>query len=1267
MGSDESGPETTRMDQNKTAVREPEEPILPRREQADALTVVGLGASAGGVAALQAFFESAVVNSGAAFVVVIHLSHEHESHLAEVLGRATTMPVQQVTEDISLEPNSVYVIPPSCNMTMTDSRLLLSEQEPDRGKRIVIDRFFRTLADAHGPQATGVILSGSGADGMLGLRHIKEKGGLTVAQEPTEAEHEGMPRSAIATGMVDYVLPVREIPAQIDAYWNTSRRMRLPHEAAPSPGQSAEGQDQETSLRDILLHVRSQTGHDFANYKRATVLRRIGRRMQVNNQDTLQSYLDYLRRHPSEVGDLVGDLLISVTQFFRDAASWEALEQTVLPRLIENLPPDEIFRAWVCGCATGEEAYTLAIILNEVALRLERPLQIQIFATDMDTDAIARARSGVYPETIAGDVSPERLRRWFYRQNGQYIIKTEIRESVLFAAHDVLRDTPFSRLNLISCRNLLIYLKRTAQEQIFETFHFSLRPEGRLFLGQSEAVESSSVLFSPTDKLHRVYSRRAIARSLPPSPPATVRTVPSYRVVPILPQNALNTSPAAQDTVNPQPYRASELHRAVLESYAPPSVLVTSSYEILHLSDGVTRFMRLPGGTPTANLLRLVHPDLRIELRTALYTAAADGNDQTRRVRIRFSADDTQFVRMIVRPVREMEGMEGYFLVLFEEITSESFPTPQPPSTEIALNTETASSLALAQQLEDEIARLQHRLRSTVEQYEASVEELKASNEELQAMNEELRSAAEELETGKEELQSVNEELTTVNQELKNRMEELSQTNGDLQNLLASTDIGTIFLDRALCVQRYTPAIEELFNIIPTDIGRPFAHLTHRLDSDDLPDIAEKVLEGLAVAETEVNGAGDRHFLARLRPYRTLEDKINGVVIAFIDITERKRAEAALIQSEERFRLLVDGAKDYAMFLLGENRNIVFWSRGAERVFGWSEAEMLGKPADIIFTPEDRAMGMPEEEIRMAQERGSALDKRWHLRKDGTRIWADGLLTRLEHPTPDKAYVKIARDASDQRRAEEELQAAHDELEARVLERTRDLERLNQEQTVLYQRFVTAQEEERRRISRELHDETGQDLTAILLGLTTLQNAGSTEETKTLTARLRETSEKLAKKVHEIAVTMRPTALDDVGLIAALRTHVEEWSHLHNINADLETPGLIDERFPTEIELTVYRVVQESLSNVLKHARGVQRVSLILHRKGNELLTIIEDDGRGFNIEEIDPSSPESTVSRRLGIVGMKERASQVGGTLTVESTPGIGTAVYLRIPTVRP
>jgi two-component system CheB/CheR fusion protein len=1172
-------------------------PERPKREDAHALTVVGIGASAGGVVALQEFFESAPADTGSAYVVILHLSPDHESQMAEIIGRVTAMPVEQVTHATKLEPNHVYVIPPSRDLSLEDSTLHLSEPDRTRGRRVVIDLFFRTLAGACGPQATAVILSGTGADGTLGLRQIKEAGGLAIAQDPAEAEHDGMPRSAISTGLVDYVLPARDIARQIAAYWDTSRRMRMPEEAAPSPEQVEEGQHQESALRGILGQLRAQTGHDFTYYKRATVLRRVGRRLQVNNLEDLPSYREFLGSHPAEAGDLLADLLISVTQFFRDSEAWQTLERDMVPRLLENrrrpgAGPEDAVRAWVCGCATGEEAYSLAILLAEEAERQERqgrPPAFQVFATDMDLDALAYARAGVYPDTIAADVSPERLRRWFTPEHGsnhgsgngngvngaggiRYRIRQELRERVLFAPHDVLRDTPFSRLDLITCRNLLIYLTREAQERVFELFHFALRPDARLFLGSAEAVDGGAgALFAAADKQNRLYVRRPVARPIPSIPTAAtaVSHPPQFPrpTPPPLPSafgggesRVEGDDTGAQQPIHPErsPASIGDLHQSLLARYAPPSILVSQDHQVLHVSGGAGRYLEVAEGEPTTQLLQMLHPGLRLEVSAALYAAAAA--EEGEQVRLARHAPGGGVVRVTVRPVLEPEGARGYLLVTLDEAPA---PATSPPPDSPALSQQGAQgaeeagtpqttrqtpqnmpqeSGAASYQLEQEIARLRLHMRSMAERYEASSEELKASNEELQAINEELRSATEELETSKEELQSLNEELSTVNHELKARMDEVGRVNGDLQNFLSSTNIATIFLDRGLCVQRYTPAADSLFNIIPTDVGRPFAHLTHRLDTDALPGDADQVLESLTPSEREVRCATDgRHFLARIRPYRTPEDKIDGVVLAFIDITERKQAEEAL----------------------------------------------------------DRT---------------------------------------------------------------------HDEMETRVIERTAQLADMSKRRGELVRLLVTAQEDERRRISRELHDDLGQELTTLMMALGSLRDAPAIPSSaRESLSRLRQTADGLAHKLHTLAVALRPTALDDVGLSGALRAHLEQWSGRSGIAAELEDTGFGDERLPPEVETVVYRVVQEALTNVSKHALGAEAVGILLQRREDEVIVMVEDDGAGFD-PEVDPeseSTPPPTASgrQRLGLVGMRERAALVGGTLSIESTPGQGTTVYLRIP----
>lgn len=1272
--------------------------VIPEKENASALPVVGIGASAGGIAALQAFFTAASADTGMAFVVVLHLSPDHESHLPQVLQRSTAMPVISVDEPVRVEANHVYVISPAKHLEMVDGILHPRDFVPVLGRRVVIDQFFRTLAEAHGPEATCVILSGTGDDGSLGLKMIKELGGLTVAQEPEDAEYDGMPRSAVATGMVDYVLPSGEIARQIFDYYETSRRMRVPEEAAPSPKQRDECPDAEVALREILAHLRTQTGHDFARYKRATVLRRIARRLQVHGLEDLSAYLGFLRRNPAEVGALLNDLLICVTQFFRDPDIWKELEEEILPHFFENRRQEDTIRAWVCGCATGEEAYTLAILLAEQASLMDRPPQIQIFATDMSDEAIAQARLGRYPETILGDMTPERLRRWFDYDQGGLRVKKQIRDTVLFASHDVLKDTPFSRLDLVTCRNLLIYLNSDAQQAVFELFHFALRPGGRLFLGTSESAETQNPLFSPTHKSNRLYMRLPVARLPPPLPtsparPAGTRRIsappalgapvdtPASLTVPTL-SNGIPSIIGATD----RPLSVAEFHRGLLELYAPPSILIGEDQEIIHLSEQAGKFLRVSGGEPTTNLLRLVHPALRLELRAALYAAAQEGQDQARIVRASLDPAAAPIdIRLVVRPVRLQMETSGYFLVLFEENTDRqengAAGSEMGKRTRAVRRAASVEESRVITQLEQETNRLQVALRSTVEQHDASVEELKASNEELQSMNEEMRSTAEELETSREELQSVNEELSTVNHELKVRVEEVGRANTDLQNLLAATEIATIFLDREMRIQRYTPPAEALFNVIGSDLGRPLMHLTHRLNYPNLADDAERVLARLAVVEREVSSEEGRWYLSRLLPYRTLDHRIDGVVITLVDITRQKEDTQALIESEERFRLLVEGAEDYAMFLIDPGSKITFWSAGAQRIYGWTEAEILGQTASVLFTPEDRQLGEPAKEMQEALRNGRAEDRRWHLRKDGSRFWADGLLMRLDEGNGDSAkvrgFAKVTRDATEQGRIEEELKRGHDELEARVIERTTELKSLNtrlhiegEQRKLLVERVVNVQEEERRRLSRELHDQAGQLLAGGMLRLKSLQDSFLEDpRLQESIAPVQSLLQELGKELHHLAVELRPTALDDLGLSTALGNYVEQWSERSGIAVDYHSNsgnGQDAERLPMPVETALYRIAQEALTNILKHAQATS-VSIVLERRAGQVQLIVEDNGIGFDRDAVDISAGQQ---RHLGLIGMQERSQMVGGTLLIESSPGGGTSapgggtsIFVRVP----
>ncbi|MYM21334.1 PAS domain S-box protein [Duganella sp. FT135W] len=861
------------------------------------LPVVGLGGSAGSIAALRKFFDTAPSNGGLAYVVVLHLDPTHESTMPELLQRHTAMPVRSAQSGMKFEADHVYVIPQGSYVLADDGHIRLQELQHEPGKRVAVDLFFRSLADSHGAHATAVVLSGADGDGAIGLKRIKERGGLTIVQDPQEAEYPSMPTMAIGTGMVDWVLPVSHMAQRIVSYYENEDRLRLPPEAEQEPAELDQlGDNSAVLLNEVLNYVRTRTGSDFTYYKRATIVRRISRRMLVTGVPELTAYLDHLRTHPGEAAALVNDMLISVTNFFRDRSAFEQLQEHI-PHLFRGKAPGDAVRVWCAACATGEEAYSLAMLLLEHAREMTAPPMLQVFGCDLGEEAIQVARAGLYPDTIAADVSEERLRRFFIKEPNGWRVRRELREMVLFTTHDLLRDAPFSRMDLVSCRNLMIYLNRDAQARALDLFHFALKPGALLFLGTSESVEERNTLFVPVHKKYRLYQHRP-ARRVSMTLPSGAGEAALHRVIeqherlklavmtppdrPVIPHALAPSLPWSGFDQRDMP--VNELHFKLLGRYGPASIIVNAEYDILHLSENANRYLKMPEGEPSRNLLRLVQPRLRVELRSVLLRAVE--SQQTvemprRRVEL---PNGERIVNIQASPAGDLA--QGALLVIFTESDSEL------PGDELISHGDPMDSAAVLH-LERELNRTNAALRATVEQYEASTEELKAGNEELQAMNEELRSAAEELETSREELQSVNEELTTVNSELKTRVEELARANSDLHNLMSATQIATIFLDRELQVKRYTPPAAPLFNLIPSDIGRPIAHLHRQLDYPELGADAEQVLSSLMPVERELHENG-RWFLSRVLPYRTVDDHIAGVVLTFIDISERRKAEIAL-------------------------------------------------------------------------------------------------------------------------------------------------------------------------------------------------------------------------------------------------------------------------------------------------------------------------------------------------------------------------------------
>ncbi|MGN6185365.1 MAG: CheR family methyltransferase [Thermoanaerobaculia bacterium] len=1179
--------------------------------------VVGLGGSAGSIPAFREFFRNVSENSGMAYVVILHLAPDYESQLAEVLQRESRIPVTQVQQSEQVKPNRVYVISPNKSMAMNNGTLVVSDITGFEERRAPIDIFFRTLADTHESRAVCVVLSGSGGDGSMGLRRIKENNGLVLVQDPSEAEFGEMPRNSIATGLVDFISKVGDMPRKILSYRDSLRTVPLNIDESKD--------DDEQALIDIFTHLRLRTGHDFTNYKRATVLRRIERRLAVREIRTLPEYAKFMKEKPEEAESLLRELLISVTNFFRDKSVFDRIEELIIPRLLQGKGADDHLRVWVPGCATGEEAYSIAMLLADATSHLPYTPDIQIFATDLDEDAISKARNGFYSTAEIADVSPERLRRYFIKEPDGYRVRRELRELVLFAHHNLIKDPPFSHLDFVSCRNVLIYLNRTAQQRAMEVLHFALEPGGYLLLGTAESVDGSGQLFSTVDKEAHIYQSRAVARVVSMQPPAQLTVSTDLRT---------NASAPMETRTEPRTTRFAplDLHQRLLEEYAPPSLIVDDQQTILHLSERAGRYLQFAAGEASLNLLQVIRPELRIDLRTALFQAAQKRTTVVARGIVVHTSERAETVNVIVRPtLRDGDPARGFFLVLFEEARE---------SVDLSPLQDAAAVEPAARQLEEELIRLKAQMRVTIEQYEVQAEEAKAANEELQAMNEELRSTAEELETSQEELQSVNEELQTVNQELKVKIDEISHANNDMRNLMSSTEIGTIFVDRSLRVKLFTPRIRDIFNLIPADVGRPLLDINSKLTATELGSDLERVLERLNTIEREVETRDGHWHLMRLLPYRTAEDRIDGVVVTFLDITERKNAEAELQRSREALehrvaertaelreatamlQAIVDSSP-LAILAIDQQRNVITWNGAAERMFGLKAEAVLGKPLPPIVD------GAADPVLLDTMFSGGT-----------TRVF-DTMLTRTDGSRLNVSIFPASLHASDG--------SVYAVME--LLQDATDRKRMEQEREQLLHRIVSSQEQERQRIARELHDQLGQHVTALKVGLEALQPSSET------VGHLKQIVSDLDRSVDRLTIELRPPVLDDVGLYGAISSLLEEFSKASGLRIDVHTPQ-DGERLASTIETTLYRVLQEALTNVWKHA-SAKSVSVIVEQQPQLLQLIVEDDGIGFDLGD----GAEDGAHGNFGLLGIRERVSLIGGTFNVESTPGKGTTLYVRVP----
>ncbi len=974
---------------NETVNSEQVDP--PSEQPSPGFPVVGIGASAGGVAAFEAFFSTMPADSdpGMAFVLVQHLARDHKSILSDLIRRYTRMEVFEVEDGMAIKPNCAYIIPPNRDMALLNGALQLLEPTLARGIRLPIDFFFRSLAQDQRERAICIVLSGTGSDGALGVRAVKGEGGMVIAQTPESTEYDGMPRSAIATGMVDFVLPPNEMPAQLLAYVSRAFGASL----LPVSSQIRQPAD---GLEKIFLLLRSQTGHDFSLYKRSTIIRRIERRMAVHEIDRLEDYLRYLQLTQSEVDALFRDFLIGVTNFFRDTEIFEEIQNQVIPRIFVGRAGGAAIRVWVPGCSTGEEAYSIAMLIREHMEDLKANLKVQVFATDIDRDAIDIARAGVYPASIVADVSPERLAHFFDQEHpdgSAYRVHKTIRDMLIFSEHDLIKDPPFSKLNLISCRNLLIYMGGELQKRIMPLFHYALNPGGMLILGSSESVGDSVNLFATLDRKAKIYQRRTDDFGLQRA------NIPIFFPRPGQEITRTGRSAGPSDSKIPLHEIAA---RTLLKHYAPVGALVGERGDILYLLGRTGQYLEPTPGDAGMNIFKMAREGLRSDLTMALHRAVSLGVATGQAgLRVKTNGDFTT-VDLTVIPVAEDADVgipHGLFLVVLEE----------PPVAAASKHSADAAvdavdgAAALSPDLDNYILRLKQEVRAKdehlqtiIEELETTNEELRSAHEEMQSVNEEMQSTNEELETSKEELQSVNEELATVNGELQAKVADLSRSNNDMKNLLSGTGIGTIFVDHLLRILRFTPTVEALINLIETDLGRPLNQIRSNLAGyDGLAADIREVLESLIPKELEVQTNAGNWYLLRIRPYRTLENVIEGAVITFTEISITKKAQAALRDSEALRRLaaVVRDARD-AILMHDMTGRILAWNPGAEKMYGWSEAEALSMNIRDLMPESEREKVLA---AVIQQCRDGALEPRrmQRLAKDGRTVQVSLIVSAL--------------------------------------------------------------------------------------------------------------------------------------------------------------------------------------------------------------------------------------------------------------------------------
>jgi two-component system CheB/CheR fusion protein len=883
--------------------------------------IVGIGASAGGLEALKVFFENAPSNCGMAFVIVQHLDPTHKSLLSDLIAEHTQMKVSEIKDGMIVKPNCVYIIPPNKDLRIFHGSLQLIKPTEIRSKRRTIDSFFHSLAQDQKEKAIGIVLSGTGTEGTLGLMDIKAEGGISIVQDLQSAQFKGMPQNAISAKAADFILSPEKMPKQLIIYANKVGKNEITPQLIVNPPVNL--------LNKIFLLIRNQTGYDFSNYKTNTIMRRIAKRTALNRIDKFEDYILFLQNNPNEIEKLYKDFLIGVTSFFRDKDVFQNLEKTAIPYLLKTNSEKQEIRVWVCACSTGEEAYSLAMLFKEALEKNKKYTKIIIFASDIDKDAIEIARNGIYSENALANVSAERLSRHFISTEKGFQLKKEIREMIVFAHHNVIKDPPFSKMDLITCRNLLIYLTAELQKRIIPLFHYSLNNDGLLLLGTSESIGDSANSFTVFDPKIKIYKKKI---------DTAMRKTKTHYQLPNIQDNTIHPAVVINSKIKKKVNISSLTEKILLDNYAPPSVIIDKDNTALYFSGNTGLYLEPPNGEASLDVLEMAKKGLRSPLEAAIKKARSIKTEvKVKDIDVKIN-DHFQTVDLVIKHVLTKESDIGAMMIIFESPERSKSTSSTKP---IKGN---ANQQPKITELEKELKITQEHLQTAINELETSNEDLQTTNEEYQSSNEELQSTNEELETSREELQSVNEELITVNSELSGKIEQLSQANDDLNNLLSSIEVATIFLDRNLNIKRFTPAATKIFNLIPSDIDRPVTHLSSNIVYKALADDVKNALKTLAVKSADVQAIDETWYHMRILPYRTEENVIEGVLVTFVDITEQKITEEKLKKTNEHFNMILEKLPAVPYTCIADPVfKISFVGKSSEKVFGFLPEQLTKK------------------------------------------------------------------------------------------------------------------------------------------------------------------------------------------------------------------------------------------------------------------------------------------------------------------------------------